>query len=199
MIIDDTIGLVCARAGSKRLPDKNKLPIGNTNLTNFALSKLVNLGLRDVYLLTNMAGFEGKHVIKRPEFLNGDDVPLQNVALWFLHRWRMDLPSYTHGLLLIPTNPLIMVEDLERAQNLLADNSKFNILRSYDIDGNENGMYWFDIKYVLSNTLQYDTYTRSIVFPGKEIHTNDEYLYFKKIVEERHVFDEKVDYSRNWS
>ena len=119
--------------------------------------------------------------MKRPERLNYDNVPLQDVIKWYcrLYGW-----GYADTVVvLMPTNPWIEKEDIQKAL-LLYDTGKFNILRSYSSEtASENGLYVIDIDYLLGNDYSYDVFTGGFVCPGIEIHTKEDYKLARRSLE----------------
>jgi hypothetical protein len=163
----EIVGLVCARAGSKRLPNKNSLEILGEPLYYRACKTLAE-EIEQVYLLTDIQDSIWPDTVQRPEELNGDSVPLQDVAKWFLSE-----KEYKQCALLMPTNPMIDSDHVREALSLVEGGCK--IVRSYGVDGEENGLYVFDVDYFLNNKYQYDVYTGAISAPGIEIHTQKDY------------------------
>lgn len=183
---ENFVGLVCARAGSKRLGGKNILRIGNTNLTNFALHKLRLADIEDVFLLTDIEQFEGQHVIHRPECLNDDDIPVQEVVLWFTKKYNENF-KWTYTVLLFPTNPLIEVDHIRDAMRMMLTD-KYKIIRSYTSDGDENGLYVFKNSYMRYNHYRYDVHTGAIAVPGIEIHSVYDYNKMRTQAEKKFGF-----------
>lgn len=172
------VGLVCARKGSKRLPNKNELLIAGLPLYYRACNVLAE-ELEWVYLLTDIENPIWHNTVARPGELNGDDVPLQEVARWFL-----DGTEYEECVLLMATNPFIKASDVREALSLL-DNGRM-IVRSYDINGHENGLYAFNVDYFLNNSYRYDVHTGAIRAFGTEIHFQHEYFDAKRHLEDNY-------------
>ena len=179
------VGVVCSRAGSKRLINKNKLKIDGKPMAIRAIDKLSNaIGSKNVYHLTDIEDFLGNsNTVKRPPMLNGDHTPLQDVVKWFIR------PAYFSNalmrqeavIIMMPTNPFLNEKEIKRAIKLY-ESGEFNIVRSYDSDGKENGLYIISLTFLMRHQTMgeikdYDTYTGAIFLKGKEIHTSEEYDY----------------------
>jgi hypothetical protein len=173
------VGLVCARAGSKRLPNKNSLEILGEPLY-YRACKTLSEEIRWVYLLTNIQDTIWYNTVQRPEELNGDDVPLQDVVKWFLNG-----TEYEQCVVLMPTNPMITSGDIREAIHLLDKGRK--VVRSYDVNGNENGLYALDVDYFLNNNYSYDVDTGAMQAYGTEIHYQHEYDNVKRFLENHHA------------
>ena len=171
------VGVVCARAGSERLPGKNGLPIGGVPMYDLAATKLAKI-IDDVYLVTDIEGIEDieskPYIVKgRPAELSGFDAPVQDVLDWFIEDEGL-ASEYEYAVMLFPTNPCIKESHIKRAMKMVNSDSP-SIVRSYDKSGSENGLYIIDIDYMQNNAFLYDVYTKAITLPGKEIHTWPEY------------------------
>lgn len=167
------LGMVCARSGSKRLINKNSLPFRGRTLADNAIYTLLTAGIKDVYLSTDKPElFKFKNVIKRPDNLSDDETPLQDAVLW-TYKFVSMLDEYHWTVLLMPTAPMITHLDIRKAMRM-AENGKFNIIRSYSDDGSENGLYLINNK-IWDENWKYDVYTGAIFCNGKEIHTEEEY------------------------
>lgn len=143
----------------------------------------LNSVLEDVVHLTDIKEFYGEDgAYARPERLNQDNVPLQDVVKWYFGS-TLAFHVYDTIVLLMPTNPWIEKEDIQKAL-LLYDKGKFNILRSYNSEtSTENGLYVIDIDYLLDNDYSYDVHTGGIMCPGFEIHTEEDYNLAKQCLE----------------
>lgn len=183
------IGLVCSRKGSIRLENKGALPIGNTNLSDFAIQKLSLAGIPHVKLITNMEELKGDYVVRRPKWLDDPEVPVHRVPFWYITEMLgSNVNVYKYCILLFPTNPFITVNHIKLAL-FTTIQGNCNILRSYnEKTGTENGLYIFDIKYFLSNIDKYDTHTGAIFLPGEEIHNMSDYLKAKQKLEREYFY-----------
>lgn len=117
MTATKTIAIIPARGGSKRLPDKNILPLGGLPLlAHSILYAKANPGIIDeVYVSTDSGKIRqvalayGAKVIDRPASISGDNEPTITTLQHVLQEVDAD-----HVVLLQPTNPL-------RPENLLKE------------------------------------------------------------------------------
>lgn len=176
------LGIVPARKGSKRLAKKNMLPIGDVSLAERAYKTLKRSKCNKVIIATDILDLlkDPKiYTIRRPERLNDDKTPVQDVLEWLLEAFS----HYEIAVMLFPTNPLIDYTDVDKAIDMVSG-GRFNIVRSYNYDtGEENGLYVVEINYFLRNDYLYDVYTGMINCAGKEIHTMEEYKLIKRLLE----------------
>jgi len=181
--VDRCLGIVCSRAGSTRLKNKNKLKINKKAMALRAVEVLKHC-VRDVVHLTDIEEFLSEETSKeRPEYLNDGHVPLQDVVLWYLKNYVDGVKDYKTVVLLMPTNPWITPHDVEKAI-LIYGMSKFSVLRSYNAQtSEENGLYIMDIDYILSNDYSYDVHSGAVICPGIEIHTKKDFNIAKESLE----------------
>jgi CMP-N-acetylneuraminic acid synthetase len=169
-----TLGLVCARSGSKRLPLKNALRIGKRTMADLAVWKLLKAGVSRTFLCTDKPElFEYTRIIKRPEELSGDDVPLQDVVRWCYKLLALE-EDYDCIALLMPNAPYIEIDDIKKGLDMAAT-FKYSIIRSYNEFGDENGLYFIMPKKVFGSKWDYDVYTGALFTKGIEIHTLEEF------------------------
>jgi len=133
-----TIAIIPARGGSKRLPDKNILLLGDIPLiAHSILYAQSNAVIDEVYVSTDNQNIKeialkfGAKVIDRPENISGDFEPTISALKHVLELIETDVENV---ILLQPTNPL-------RPENLLKDafdlyqqgiyNSLFTVSRNY--------------------------------------------------------------------
>ncbi|WP_340066119.1 acylneuraminate cytidylyltransferase family protein [Ascidiimonas aurantiaca] len=113
------IAIIPARAGSKRLPDKNMLPFNGLPLFvhSILFAQKNQSIINDIVVSTDsdqiakMARKHGAAVVKRPPELSGD---LEPTVTALEHTLKNLENTYDHVILLQPTNPL-------RPQNLLKE------------------------------------------------------------------------------
>lgn len=167
-----TLGIIPARKGSKRLKDKNikewvnsKTLVDNAYETMIASDNIENVVVSTDYELHNLP------ILKRPEHLTGDDIPIQDVIRDVITSLRFDI-KYDSVVVMFPTNPLLTTRDIDAAINMLND---CEVVRSYDISGRENGIYAIRMSKLYKKNLGYDVYTGAMVCNGKEIHTEEDF------------------------
>jgi len=165
----NVVGIICARVGSERLPNKNILEMNDDgNLIQIAYNKLRNCNI-ETYVVTDYK-IDGVKTYERPAEHEAGDMPLQDTVDWFLkhHKIKADIV-----VVLMPTNPFILEENIKLAVEKVKEGSC--VCRTYDIDGNENGLYVINRDYWKNNAFAYDVYTTSLFNPGHEIHTEEDY------------------------
>lgn len=128
------LGIIPFRAGSKRLPSKYALQIGNKALWQIALEHAIHAGLTPL-ITTDVEGqeFPPNWYDKRPKDLAQDNTPIEDVITDILLRHR----GYDGFVLLNPTHPLRKVEDIKLCAAALEDFPSCTGVRkdwSYTID-----------------------------------------------------------------
>ncbi len=172
------IGIVCARTGSKRLKKKNFLIYNGLTLADHAANTLSNskhIDKEEVYISTDSPErVSWNKVIHGPDWLYCDNTPLQEAATWVYKH--VDNKKFII-VILMPTAPFINPSHIDNAIELLLK-SNMNIVRSYNLNGEENGLYVIKREYLLDNysNYTYDVYTGAIIIPGNEIHTIKDYV-----------------------
>ena len=177
------IGIIPARAGSKRLKDKNMLTINNEPLVIIAYKTLRAAGLDRVIVATDIKEVEKvikpQNVYWRPKALNGGDVPVQDVIRWAYEQ--VD-EVFDYIVMLLPNCPGVDSFDIRTSVDTLITNG-LNLVRSYGIDGVENGLLVAKTEYYMNHEV--DTYCGGVVTGGYEIHDIDDYVKIKDIIEIR--------------
>ncbi|AUC82072.1 cytidylyltransferase domain-containing protein [Lacinutrix sp. Bg11-31] len=134
-----TIIVIPARGGSKRLPNKNVLALGDLPLiAHSILYAKANLHLADaIYITTDDAAIKeialsyGVNVIDRPSDISGDLEPTVSAVKHVLQSINEAVETV---ILLQPTNPLrpkTLLEDCFNAYNEKACDSVFTVSQSY--------------------------------------------------------------------
>ena len=169
------LGLVCMRKGSKRLENKNIKVINNKPLYRYALDALeLSSYMQDIYLVTDYTHIKYKNILLRPPEQSTDDKPLQDTILWAYEQIGKRYDAVCH---VMATNPWIDNVNVNESVYML-ERFKFDIIRSYDIFGRENGLILFKTNLITSSEVMFpnknkvfDVYTGSLECEGKEIHT----------------------------
>lgn len=136
-----TIAIIPARGGSKRLPQKNVLPLEGLPLLVHSIQyALVNTEIiDDVYVSTNDAEIKkialqyGAKVINRPASIAGDFEPTVSALKDVLEQ--LDNPEIENVVLLQATNPLRPKELLNECFDIYSKNnldSLFTVSRNYN-------------------------------------------------------------------
>ena len=129
------LALIPARSGSKRLPQKNILPLCEKPLIVWTIEvALKSRYISDVLVSTdsegvaNIAKDNGAWVpFLRPDFLSTDTATSFQVAEHAVNFCKKEGKYYDYLLLLQPTSPLRSVEDIDRAIEFLIDKSANSI------------------------------------------------------------------------
>lgn len=118
----DIVAIVPARAGSKRLPRKNVLPLGNKPLIQWTLDAAKASGVIDLIVVTSddtevlsIAEKSAVKTIVRPEHLATDTSTTIDVILHTLEALRSENIYPKRVMLLQPTSPLRTAEDIKSA------------------------------------------------------------------------------------
>ena len=120
----ETLGIILARKGSKRLPGKNKMSLGNNKLIDIVIEKAKKAGISNIWLCTDdpeLYTTKGVKLILRPGRLSGDNVTSEEVIHYILGKY--DTTKFTYFCLLQVTAPLFDSGSLVHALNMtLEDN-----------------------------------------------------------------------------
>ena len=163
------LGIVCARKGSKRLPDKNSLKINGVPLAERAYRTLDKYADKTV-LVTDIELFKNSdmNILDRPEFISRDHVPLQITVRWACNKIH---ENYGIIIILFANSPLIKETDVVKCLRILRD-KKLNIVRTYH-DNVESGLIILRSNYFDKHWI--DTNCGAVMAGGKEIHTLQDY------------------------
>lgn len=127
------LGIVPARGGSKRIPNKNLYPLGGIPLICHCLRAAKKCSLIDRLVVSTedeaiaeVAKKEGVEVIKRPVELAQDNTPTLPVIKHVITE--LDNASFYADIILTvqPTYPFITVENIEKAINAFSENGDFD-------------------------------------------------------------------------
>lgn len=123
----ETVAVIPARGGSKGLPGKNLRPLVGLPLIEHSLQLAAlcpgiarTIVSTDSEAIARVASAAGADVLERPAELARDDAPMLPVLRHVLER--LDAAGDSYGLLLLldPTSPGRLPEDVARAHELLA-------------------------------------------------------------------------------
>lgn len=173
-----TLGIIPARVGSDRLKDKCIRKIGGFSLIDIAARKFNNIDL-EYTISTNYGVCKGPRVMRRPAHLDSPDISVLEV-----YKYVLEKKGKTDGIcvVLFPTNPLITQEFIYDSIDMVSS-GEFEVVRSYDSKGRENGLYTFNVEYFLDNPYKIDVKTGAIFAPGFEIHTLADYTVIRESME----------------
>jgi CMP-N-acetylneuraminic acid synthetase len=113
---DNVLGIILARKGSKRLPGKNKMSLGNNKLIDIVIEKAKKAGISDIWLCTDdpeLQDTKGVKLIPRPDRLSGDDVTSEEVIHHILGKYNVN--KFKYFCLLQVTAPLFKPHRLAQA------------------------------------------------------------------------------------
>jgi len=113
------VGIIPARAGSKRLPGKNTRCFNGVPLIEVTINQALESGVfADIYITTDLPEYVGRQgVIARPEHLAGDSATSDSVVLHVLDN--IPITAEDYFVLLQPTSPLRRKIDFARLEQQL--------------------------------------------------------------------------------
>ncbi len=121
-----TVAIIPARAGSKRLPQKNILPFNGKPLIQWTIESAINakfgkiiVSSDDDEVLKMKADYPFVDFIKRPKELASDTATTNDVISHVLSL--LDLNQFDNLILLQPTSPLRSQQDIDAAFLLLKE------------------------------------------------------------------------------
>ena len=177
------IGIVPARAGSKRLRNKNMMKINGVPLAMIAYDVLCMAGLDRVVVSTNIKKLydmlNEDSRIWRKDSLCDDDTYVQAAVKW-TYNVAGDFFDYDYIVMLMPNCPGITPKDVYRAIDLMTVNG-LNIVRSYGSNGIENGLLVARRDYYMTHWV--DTYVGGLTTKAMEIHDADDFNIAKEMFE----------------
>ncbi|WP_053979378.1 cytidylyltransferase domain-containing protein [Marinagarivorans algicola] len=130
------VALIPARAGSKRLPQKNVLPLMGKPLITWTIEAAAQSGVFDEIVVSTDCEYVAELAQKagakipflRPSELSGDMASSADVILHAIHELQL---GYSDVLVLLqPTSPLRRAEDIINAVQLLRDDDTANCIVS---------------------------------------------------------------------
>jgi CMP-N-acetylneuraminic acid synthetase len=130
------LGMIPARAGSKRLPNKNLLPLnGRPLLAYTCLAALESRVCHTVYVNTDspaIAAVAEEYGVAcpvlRPKRLATDASPTRDALLFFLNFLAQRGERYDAVLVLQPTSPLRTADDIRAAWDLCAEHAPCDVV-----------------------------------------------------------------------
>lgn len=144
------LGVIPARAGSKRIPHKNTQRVGGKSLIQWAVTHAVEAHLLDHWVLSTDIHDLGiwlpvaQHLIHRPEELAQDDTPMAPVLL---HAAEATGGNWDAVVTIQPTSPLRTARDIDRciAMGIDCRNSYeySGVVSINEATGKRNGAVYF--------------------------------------------------------
>lgn len=137
----DTLAIIPARAGSKRIPKKNVRMLAGKPLFLYSVEQAVNsASIQETYVTTNddeikkICFDRNINVIDRPEALSDDDATTLSVlthSIDTLSAWRGD---FANIVLLQPTTPFRTVKKINEAVDLLNNTDCDSVVSHIRVD-----------------------------------------------------------------
>ncbi|MFM9951280.1 MAG: cytidylyltransferase domain-containing protein [Saprospiraceae bacterium] len=124
------LGIIPAREGSKRVPEKNFRPFAGTTLTDLAIQQAKEAQLLDKIVvnsdsetvLTIASHYEGIYAINRPKALATDESPAIDYMLYTLEELEQKGETYDFVVIIQPSSPIRSGLDIDRTIKLLMEN-----------------------------------------------------------------------------
>jgi len=144
------VALIPARAGSKRVPDKNIRPLAGHPLIAYTISAALQsevfspvLVSTDSQLYADIAKYYGAEVpYLRPPELAGDLSPDIEWVEYTLNRLRQDGREYDYFSILRPTSPFRLPETIQRAWHAFREDKSVDSLRAVEKCKQHPGKMW---------------------------------------------------------
>jgi len=130
------VGLIPARAGSKRLPDKNLVPLGGRPLlAHTCVAASESRVCTAVYVNTDspaIAAVAEEYGVAcpvlRPKYLAADDSPTRDAILFMLEFLARRGEHYEAVIVLQPTSPLRTADDIRAAWDLFEEHAPCEVV-----------------------------------------------------------------------
>lgn len=129
------LAIVPARAGSKRLPRKNALPLGGKPLIQWTFDAAKQSGVIDLIAVTSdddevldIAISNGLVALRRPDYLASDYATSIDVVTYTLDILARRGITAKHVMLLQPTSPLRRPEDIQAAVRKIHDSGAASVI-----------------------------------------------------------------------
>jgi CMP-N-acetylneuraminic acid synthetase len=121
--IEQPIGIIPARGGSKRFPRKNMASLQNKPLLAYAIEAALESNIfsnvcvssEDDEILEMASEYGASLALKRPAILSSDRTPLKEVCAYLIDDFAKQGMRYREFGLLLPTNPLRTAQDIRAA------------------------------------------------------------------------------------
>jgi len=144
------VALIPARAGSKRIPDKNIRPLAGHPLIAYTISSALQSEVfatvfvsTDSQLYADIAKYYGAEVpYLRPPELAGDLSPDIEWVEYTLNRLRQDGREYDCFSILRPTSPFRLPETIKRAWHAFKEEQGIDSLRAVEKCKQHPGKMW---------------------------------------------------------
>ena len=155
MIIEKKVlAITLARGGSKRVPKKNITLINNKPLLQYTTDEVKKSKYIDKLILSSDSDryfriakkYGLKNFIKRPKNLSSSKTTSIDSLIYVLRQLKLKGFNYDYCLLLEPTSPLRVVEDIDSSIQKLLKKNKAEALVSLSKVGNVHPQFMYEIK-----------------------------------------------------
>lgn len=147
------IAIIPARGGSKEIPGKNLIDLGGVPLITWTINSALSSGVidrlivstdsQDIAIAAELAGAEVPYI--RPQELADDSVHAIQVIFHALDWLVLNEQVVPEGIMmLLPTSPLRLKEDIKGVVNLFKDNVADSVISVVDL-----GKYMTNLRYML--------------------------------------------------
>lgn len=144
------VAFIPARSGSKRIPNKNILPLQDHPLLAYSVRAALDSGVFDAVicatdsdLYADVARYYGASVpFLRPPAICGDKSPDVEWVVWMLNELNTLGKTYEIFSILRPTSPFRLPETIRRAWKLFVDDGKADSLRAIEKCKQHPGKMW---------------------------------------------------------
>lgn len=144
------VALIPARAGSKRIADKNIRLLGGHPLLAYSIRAAIDSGVFDAVICSTddssyaeIARYYGAETpFLRPVTQAGDTSPDIDWIVWTLRELRKEGRSFEIFSILRPTSPFRLPETIQRAWKVFSDDERADSLRAIEKCGQHPGKMW---------------------------------------------------------
>jgi N-acylneuraminate cytidylyltransferase len=145
-----SLALIPARSGSKRVPNKNILPLAGHPMMAFTIRAAIDSGVFDSVVCAtdseeyaDIARYYGAEVpFLRSAEISGDKSPDIEWVKWMLHSLKLQGFEYDVFSILRPTSPFRMPETIQRAWNAFVNEPTADSLRAVEKCKQHPGKMW---------------------------------------------------------
>jgi CMP-N,N'-diacetyllegionaminic acid synthase len=145
-----TVALIPARSGSKRVPNKNIKPLGGHPMLAYTVRAAIDSGVFDAVICAtdsvayaNVARHYGAEVpFLRSAEISGDRSPDIEWVVWMLKQLQTQGRDFQVFSILRPTSPFRLPETIQRAWQVFSADSKADSLRAIQKCKQHPGKMW---------------------------------------------------------
>lgn len=149
------ISIIPARGGSKRLKRKNIIKLAGKPLIAYTIIESLKSEHIDRVIVStedseiaNISKNYGAEIIKRPDNLSRDDTPTIDVVFHVIEQIKADIDESLVIVLLQPTSPLRVVEDINKSIDLYLNNKCESLVSIYKVSHPINWFFRIDGDYI---------------------------------------------------